>query len=378
MNLPASLQGLPTANEPGAILNALRHPVLTVDAENQVSYANAAAENFFATSAAVLKRNRLEAYVPFSSPLLSLLDQVRRAGASINEYDVDIGTPQSGASRLVDLQVNPVADQPNSCVILLQERSMAQKIERQLSHRSAARSVTGMASMLAHEIKNPLSGIRGAAQLLGMAVDEDNQALTQLICDETDRICTLVDQMEVFSDERPLEAEPVNIHVVLGYVKALASAGFAKGLQISEVYDPSLPQTAGNSDQLIQVLLNLVKNAAEAISGAAGKGDIRLVTSYRPGIRMSVAGSPGKVSLPLEIRVEDSGPGIPPDLIPHLFEPFVTSRAQGKGLGLALVAKIVRDHGGVIECDSRPGKTAFRLLLPLFNADLAETRDAAE
>ena len=365
---------------PGAVLGALRHPVLTIGPDNGICYANAAAEDFFATSCTVLLRNRIEAFVPFSSPLLNLIDQVRRHNKSINEYNVDIGTPQTGGERLVDLQVSPIGDQlPDQCLVLLQERSMAQKIDRQLTHRSAARSVTGMAAMLAHEIKNPLSGIRGAAQLLEMAVDEDNASLTRLICDETDRICTLVDQMEVFSDERPLESEPVNIHAVLGHVKELAQAGFASTLSIAEVYDPSLPLISGNRDQLVQVCLNLVKNAAEAIAATGEPGEICLATSYRPGIRMSVAGTPGKVSLPLEIRVEDNGPGVPHDLMPHLFEPFVTTRASGKGLGLALVAKIVRDHGGVIECASQPRRTVFRMLLPMYapTSSEAEKQEAS-
>lgn len=361
---------------PGAILNALRHPVLTIGDDNGIHYANAAAENFFATSCTVLLRNRIEAFVPFSSPLLNLIDQVKRHNTSINEYNVDIGTPQTGGERLVDLQVSPIGEpRSDQYLILLQERSMAQKIDRQLTHRSAARSVTGMASMLAHEIKNPLSGIRGAAQLLETAVNEDNVPLTRLICDETDRICTLVDQMEVFSDERPVETEPVNIHVVLGHVRELAKAGFASGIPISEVYDPSLPLISGNRDQLIQVCLNLVKNAAEAIAASGEGGEISLATSYRPGIRMSVTGSPGKVSLPLEIRVEDNGPGVPDDLLPHLFEPFVTTRAGGKGLGLALVAKIVRDHGGVIECATQPRKTVFRMLLPIYAPNTDSSRE---
>lgn len=376
MNGPAGYRNQDSDVLPGAVLGALRHPVLTIGEDNAIHYANAAAENFFATSCTVLLRNRIEAFVPFSSPLLNLIDQVRRHNKSINEYNVDIGTPQTGGERLVDLQVSPIGDQlPDQCLVLLQERSMAQKIDRQLTHRSAARSVTGMASMLAHEIKNPLSGIRGAAQLLEMAVDEDNVALTRLICDETDRICTLVDQMEVFSDERPLETEPVNIHAVLGHVRELARAGFASGLSIAEVYDPSLPLISGNRDQLIQVCLNLVKNAAEAITAAGDSGEIILATSYRPGIRMSVAGAPGKVSLPLEIRVEDNGPGVPADLLPHLFEPFVTTRAGGKGLGLALVAKIVRDHGGVIECASQPRRTVFRMLLPIYAPNSGSVRE---
>ena len=142
---------------------------------------------------------------------------------------------------------------------------MADKIDRQMTHRSAARSVTGLAAMLAHEIKNPLSGIRGAAQLLETAVSDEDRALTRLITDETDRIVSLVDRMEIFSDERPIDRYPVNIHVVLDHVKAIAKNGFASQIKIVEDYDPSLPSVYANRDQLIQVFLNLVKNAAEAV-----------------------------------------------------------------------------------------------------------------
>ena len=241
------------------VLNALPHPVLTISDENMIGYANAAAEHFFQSSATTLTRNQLDTYVPFSSPLLALIEQVRKTGASVNEYAVDVGTPRTGAERLVDLQVAPVAELPGTFLIMLQERTMAHKIDHQLTHRGAARSVSAMAGMLAHEIKNPLSGIRGAAQLLETAVSGSDRPLTQLICEETDRICTLVDQMEVFSDERPLQSEPVNIHSVLEHVKKIASSGFASNIQINELYDPSLPPVPGNRDQLVQVFLNLVK-----------------------------------------------------------------------------------------------------------------------
>ena len=260
---------------------------------------------------------------------------------------------------------------------MLQERTIADKMDRQLTHRGAARSVIALAAMLAHEIKNPLSGIRGAAQLLEQSVDDDDRSLTRLICDEADRIVKLVDRMEVFTDERPVEREPVNIHVVLEHVKRLAQSGFARHIKFVEDYDPSLPPVLANRDQLIQVFLNLVKNAAESIGEGATDGEILLSTAFRPGVRLSLPGSKARVSLPLEFCVKDNGPGVADDLMPHLFDPFVTTKPTGSGLGLALVAKIVGDHGGIIECESQSRRTTFRILMPMFLGDDAEPGDAA-
>ena len=206
-----------------------------------------------------------------------------------------------------------------------------------------------MATMLAHEIKNPLAGIRGAAQLLEPTLNSDDRALARLICEETDRIRDLVDQMEVFSDERPLEKSPVNIHAVLERVKRLTTASMGQGVSVREDYDPSLPPVLGNKDQLVQVFLNLAKNAAEAIQNNGEAGEILLTTAFRPGIRLTVPGTSERITLPLEVCVHDTGPGVPEELRPNIFDPFVTTKPGGKGLGLALVAKIVRDHGGIIE-----------------------------
>ncbi|MBB3440432.1 nitrogen regulation protein NR(II) [Rhizobium sp. BK379] len=346
-----------------AVLNAIQNPVVMVDEGGFIVFANWEAEAFFGASAAHLSRYRISTFIPFGSPLLALIDQVRERKAPVNEYRVDLSSPRLGQDKLVDLYVAPVIAEPGSVVVVFQERSMADKIDRQLTHRAAARSVTGLASMLAHEIKNPLSGIRGAAQLLEQSVIDDDRALTRLICDETDRIVSLVDRMEVFSDERPVDRVPVNIHSVLDHVKAVAKAGFARNIRVMENYDPSLPAVYANRDQLVQVFLNLVKNAAEAV-GDRPDGEIILTTAYRPGIRLSVAGTREKISLPLEFCVIDNGPGVPTDLLPHLFDPFITTKTNGSGLGLALVAKIIGDHGGIIECDSQNNRTIFRVLMP--------------
>jgi two-component system nitrogen regulation sensor histidine kinase GlnL len=359
------------------VLDALPHPVIMVSSDGKIATANAAAESFFEASLPLLRRHALRDLVPFCSPLLALIEQVRTRGAAVNEYKVDLGTPRNPGERLVDLHVAPLPERPDHVVVMLQERTIADKMDRQLTHRSAARSVIALAAMLAHEIKNPLSGIRGAAQLLEQSVGDDDRSLTRLICEETDRIVKLVDRMEVFSDERPVEREPVNIHVVLEHVKRLAHSGFARQIKFIEEYDPSLPPVYANRDQLVQVFLNLVKNASEAIGESATDGEISLSSAFRPGVRLSLPGSKTRVSLPLEFCVKDNGPGVPEDLMPHLFDPFVTTKPTGSGLGLALVAKIVGDHGGIIECESQPRRTIFRVLMPMFQGDDAEPGGAA-
>ncbi len=345
------------------VLNTIRHPIVMVGPDDKISYANSDAESFFRASRAIMGRNRIGDFVPFGSPLLALIAQVRDRMTPVNEYRVDVSSPRIGNDKLIDIHAAPVPELPGSVILMFQERSMADKIDRQMTHRGAARSVTGLAAMLAHEIKNPLSGIRGAAQLLESGLSDEDRALTKLISQETDRIVSLVDRMEVFSDERPIDRAPVNIHVVLDRVKAIAANGFGARLKLVEDYDPSLPPVYANRDQLVQVFLNLVKNAAEAI-GDKPNGEITLTTAFRPGIRLSVPGTSERISLPLEFCVRDNGPGVPDDILPILFDPFITTKTNGSGLGLALVAKIIGEHGGVVECDSSSRGTIFRVLLP--------------
>ncbi|HYD64735.1 two-component system sensor histidine kinase NtrB, partial [Azospirillum sp.] len=174
-----------------------------------------------------------------------------------------------------------------------------------------------------------------------------------------------VNRMEVFSDKRPLERGPVNIHKVLEHVRTIAQSGFGRTVRFVERYDPSLPPVYGNRDQLIQVFLNLIKNAAEAAPESGG--EIILSTAYQHGVRMALPGGDTRMHLPLVISVQDNGDGIPEDLRNNLFDAFVTTKANGTGLGLALVAKIIGDHGGVIEFDSQPRRTVFKVSLPMYD-----------
>lgn len=350
-----------------AILAALPVPVVVVGRDGRVLAVNVAAEMLFEGSEATLVGTALNELLPGDSPVFHLIAEAIRSASSVSQDGVTLETPRFGP-YYVNVQAAPMGDGDGHAVLTFQERSLARKIDSQLNHRHAARSVTAMAAMLAHEVKNPLSGIRGAAQLLDESVSEPDRQLTRLICDEADRIVALVNRMDVFSDGRPLERGPVNIHAVLEHVRKVAQNGFARHLRILERYDPSLPPVYGNRDQLVQVFLNLIKNAAEAAPEKGG--EIILSTAYQHGMRLMVPGSDSRVHLPLLISIQDNGDGIPDDLRPHLFDPFITTKRHGTGLGLALVAKIIGDHGGVIDFDSQPRRTVFKVSLPMFSLEM--------
>ena len=353
------------------ILDALSVVTLVLDEENRIVDANAAAEPFFGVSTATLTHMALGDFIAADSPLFMMLRQVRLRGGSIVEHDLSLESPRLAKYEVI-AQGTLLGDRSNHILLTLQDSSSIRALDRRLTFRNAARSVAGMAAILAHEVKNPLSGIRGAAQLLeGTAPSASDRELAVLIRDEADRIRALVDRMEMFG-EKPIERRPVNIHRVLEHVRMLAHTGFASGIRIVERYDPSLPPVLGNRDQLVQVLLNLIKNSAEALGEIEGGGEITLMTSFRHGLRLVMPGSAERVHLPLLVTVRDSGPGFPEDIKLHLFEPFVTSKPSGNGLGLALAAKIVGDHGGMIEVDSRPGRTEVRLHLPVMPEDVPE------
>jgi len=351
-----------TAPDTAALLAALPVPLLALDAEDRIRFANPEAEQFFGLSAPQLAHLRLGDIVAADSPIFLLLETVRRENVTVSEHELSLGGPRL-PERRVGAHCAPLPEQAGAVVLVVQDTSAARALDRRLSFRGAARSVAGMAAILAHEVRNPLSGIRGAAQLLESSVGGADRELAALIRDEADRIRALVDRMEAFGECPPARAG-VNIHRVLEHVRKLAASGFAADARFVELYDPSLPPVWGNRDQLVQVMLNLVKNAAEAIT-EQGEGEITLMTAYQHGVRVAVPGSRRRVELPLLVTIRDTGPGIAEDMRGHLFEPFVTSKPGGRGLGLALVAKIIGDHGGLIEVDSRPGRTDFLISLPV-------------
>jgi len=346
-----------------AVLNALPDPVLVIGGAGEIVYANHAAEQLFQASFMHLKSRTLSDLIPHDSPILLLLERVRRGSSSMSQHGVRLDTPRIG-EHLVRVDAAPMAETEDRIVVTLQEQSIAGKIGRSLTHRDSTRSVSAMASLLAHEIKNPLSGVRGAAQLLEQSLSAEDAQLTRLIVEETDRIVRLIDRMEAFTGEIPLDSlGPVNIHEVLERVLSVARNGFASRVRFVERYDPSLPPVYGNGDRLIQAFLNLVKNAAEAVPQDGG--EIVVTTGYQHGVRLAAPGIDAPMQLPLVVAVQDNGPGIPDDLRRHIFDPFVTTKPGGTGLGLPLVAKLIGELGGVIDLDSRPRRTVFRVLLPM-------------
>ena len=354
---------------PGSIWASLPLPALLLDRASCIVAANPAAETFFNASARSLAGQNAASRLKVDGALDKALEQARNneSGVVINEAEVT-----AGERNLVQatLQIAPLNDAPDLLLLLISPRVLAERLGRARGASSAAKSAIGMAEMLAHEIKNPLAGISGAAQLLAMNLAPEDREMTDLIVEETRRIVKLLEQVEQFGNVRPPYVRPVNIHDLLDRARKSAQMGYGAHMTFIEDFDPSLPLTLVDADQLVQVFLNLIKNATEA-AGENG-GMIRLRTFYDLSLRLRRKDGTGS-NLPLQVEIIDDGPGIPPDIARDIFEPFVSGRENGTGLGLALVSKIISDHGGWIGVDSAPGKTVFRLSLPMAPRDRTKT-----
>ena len=337
-------------------------PTIILDARGAIAANNEAAEGLFGQSLGQMTRGSLAAALAPDCGLRALVERCAQSCEPVRERGVEVRLLGYG-SFVADASATPMT--LGMMLISLVPRPQTPTTDGALDAPGLL-SVVGLGHMLAHEIKNPLAGIRGAAQLLKGAATPEDIPLAQLIMDETDRIRRLVDRMEAFAEDVPPTLAEVNIHQVLDRVMALIGNGVADGVVLQAHYDPSLPPAWGEEDPLIQVFLNLAKNAAEAAHARGdGRGVITFSTAYRHGVRLRAGQGKAAHGAPLEIKIADNGPGVPRRLRDHLFGPFVTTKTQGGGLGLPLVAKLVAAHGGLIDFESEPGRTVFRVLLPV-------------
>lgn len=335
-------------------------PALVIDPENKIAEANTAMETFLNMSARLMRGAPVWDKLHVNAPLDDAVMRIRREDAPLFVNNVDVGSGERPPVQC-NLQFSSLLNRPGYILVLMKPREIADKMGQALQTKSAAKSAIGMAEMLAHEIKNPLAGITGAAQLLSMSLEPQDQELTDLIVTETRRIVQLLEQVEQFGNLRPPAREAVNLHDVLDRVRKSAAVGFGAHMQIKEEYDPSLPSTFADTDQLVQVFLNLIKNAAEAQPQG---GVIRVRTFYEQSLRVARPDG-SRVAVPLNVEIIDDGPGLPDHLAGDVFEPFVSGRENGTGLGLALVSKIIAEHDGWIALSSAPGRTVFRISLPV-------------
>ena len=339
------------------LLNNIPSAILLIDKDYNVSFINYAAEVLLGESAKTILNNNLQTFLASDNQLFSLIDQVNKQRYNATQFDITINDFNK-RNFIVDVEAGMY--DIDHIILCFHKRAIAEQIDRSIVYKNI-HSVSGLSSLMAHEIKNPLSGIKGAAQLLNDVVDGEDKDLTSLIIDEVDRIGELVNRVNSISDNNIVKRASVNIHDVLQRVNKIAKNSFAANCKIIELYDPSLPDIYGDINALIQVFLNLVKNAAEA----KPDGQITIQTGYRHGFNIKVSGSNNKLKLPIYVHVIDDGPGIPDSIKNHLFEPFVSSKHRGSGLGLSIVSSIIEEHGGIIEVNSYKN-TIFTVLFPQY------------
>ena len=369
MNTPAS--DLTEAQ----IFAILPNPVFVLDRDDQFIYLNQAAEIFFQSSQMMLLGTSLTSLIPADSNFLSMVSRARTHVTSVGDQGVEFAGPKIGL-KLINVQITPFGDTEPRLLVCIQERALAERLRGQSLFRGAARSIAAMAALLAHEVKNPLAGIKGAAQLLEADLDVNGdvngQSLTRMIVEESDRVAALLDRMEGFAGGANLVLAPVNIHEILDHCLNLAQASYGAHTTIRRSYDPSLPLVNGHRDLLIQAFINMIKNASEATDS---NGEIVIKTSYSQGRRLTFAAVDGGSYAPVQVEIIDNGAGISEELRDHIFDPFVSGRSGGSGLGLTMVASVIADHGAMIDVESVPGQTVFRMNFPVapdFNLSAGE------
>jgi len=343
-----------------SLWNSLPVPAVLIGPDDIILDTNPAAESFLNLSEKALNGSLVWDKIMIDAPIETAYARARANQTSLFVNDVDVGSGER-APMQCNIQFSPLGGSQGAMIMMISPREIASRMTMNSHSGKAARSAIGMAEMLAHEIKNPLAGITGAAQLLSMSLEPQDQELTDLIVDECRRIVKLLEQVEQFGNLRPPSLKVVNIHDVLDRARQSTAVGFGAHMMLIEDYDPSLPSTLADADQLLQVFLNLLKNASEA--GSEG-GTIRIHTFYDTSLRIRRPDGT-HARLPLQIEIIDDGPGLPPEIANDVFEPFVSGRENGTGLGLALVSKLIADIGVWISVDSTPGRTVFRVSLPV-------------
>ena len=344
-----------------AVLDNMPYPVLLVDNATSIFWVNHAAESFFQRSHTMLVGSYLTDMLPPDTTLFQLLRRVEGGGQSISDQNIELVSPRVGR-HLVDAQISKIEGEQILFCVSLQPKALAERVRGMSSFKGAALSMSKISALLAHEIKNPLAGIKGAAQLLQMELPETGHELSELIVEEADRITRLLNRIEGMASDAPVSSSELNIHEVLDHSIRITKASFGRHVDIKTQYDPSLPPLFADREMLVQAFINILKNASEAIQK---NGQIIISTSYSLHAYFAAVGGKRTAHLPLQIEIMDNGTGIPDELQDLIFEPFISSKSAGSGLGLAMVASVISDHGGMVSAHSKPAETTITINLPL-------------
>lgn len=336
------------------------HPVATllIDRNGVILFVNAAAEQLCNLSRSAMVGRAIFDVIAMDRDYRQRMNDPAYSALFAHRAEISVAHRKT---IFVDLQMVPYGQGGHRILALVPSQDEAELMGGAIGR--SGRAAGAAASMLAHEIKNPLAGIKGAAQLLARGADAGSERFTSLICAEVDRITTLIDQMEHFSRGQPIACSPINLYLPIHQAMEAVRARQLPGIRFVEDFDPSLPPMFGNHDAMVQILLNLITNGCEALTGHRD-GIVRIATAFRHGLSIDNGDGRGRIALPIEVSVSDNGPGVPADIRGDLFDPFVTTKRDGRGLGLALVAKLARDMGGTVQHGRDDGWTRFRVHLP--------------